>query len=213
MQKVYFISGLGADCRIFSFLDLSFCEPVNIDWIPPLPKESLEQYSLRLRDKIPDSHPVIVGISMGGMIITEMAKADKNVKGIIIASNKTEKEFPSYLRIGKYFPLYKWVPGSLALKFMLLIRKIMGAKGREQRKIQMQIIRDTDTDFAKWAIWAILHWTNKKTPSNLVHIHGTNDRVLPHRLVKADYLINGGSHTMTLDHHKEVSDILKKLIL
>jgi hypothetical protein len=33
MKKVYFISGLGADKRAFSFLDLSFCEPVFINWI------------------------------------------------------------------------------------------------------------------------------------------------------------------------------------
>ena len=54
MKKVYFISGLGADKRIFSFLDLSFCEPVFIDWITPLKNESLESYALRLRKQIPD---------------------------------------------------------------------------------------------------------------------------------------------------------------
>ena len=116
MKKVYFISGIGADKRVFSFLDLSFCEPVYVDWIEPLKQESLESYALRLRKEIRESHPTVVGISFGGMLATEMAKADANLKAIIISSNKTADEFPSYLRIGKYFPFYKWLPGKFISK-------------------------------------------------------------------------------------------------
>jgi hypothetical protein len=52
MKKVYFISGLGADKRAFSFLDLSFCEPVFIDWIQPLKNELLPEYALDLKNKL-----------------------------------------------------------------------------------------------------------------------------------------------------------------
>jgi hypothetical protein len=51
LKKVYFISGLGADKRAFSFLDLSFCEPVFIEWIKPLKNETLQGYALRLGGK------------------------------------------------------------------------------------------------------------------------------------------------------------------
>jgi pimeloyl-ACP methyl ester carboxylesterase len=213
MDKVYFISGLGADKRVFSFLDLSFCEPVYIDWLPPLANESLEQYALRLRQQIPGNRPVIVGISLGGMLVTEMAKADKDIKGIIISSNKTAAEFPGYLRIGSYVPVYKWMPAALTKQMMMISKRILGAKGKEQQEVLKQIIRDTDTSFAKWAIGAILHWKNTIVPENLVHIHGTADKLLPYRLVKADHTIPGGTHVMTMDHHQEITDILKKLIL
>jgi pimeloyl-ACP methyl ester carboxylesterase len=213
MDQVYFISGLGADKRVFAFLDLSFCEPVYIDWIKPIARESLEHYALRLREKIPAAHPVIVGISLGGMLVTEMAKADKNIKAIIISGNKTAAEFPRYLRIGKYFPVYKWMPPSLSKRIMFMTKWILGAKGKEQKKILAQIIRDTDIDFARWAIDAILHWKNKEIPGNLVHIHGDADKLLPYRLVKADHIIPGGTHVMTMDHHQEISGILKKIIL
>jgi pimeloyl-ACP methyl ester carboxylesterase len=213
MGKVYFISGLGADKRVFSFLDLSFCDPVYIEWIRPLPHESLQQYALRLREQIPDPRPVIVGISLGGMLVTEMARADKNIKGIIISSNKIAAEFPRYLRIGNYLPVYKWMPAALSKRMMLMTKNILGAKGKEQKEVLKQIIRDTDISFAKWAINAILHWKNNDIPSNLVHIHGTADKLLPCRLVKADHIIEGGTHVMTMDHHREITDILKKLIL
>ena len=113
MKKVYFISGLGADKRAFSFLDLSFCEPQFIEWIKPLEKESLKSYALRLRKQIPEEHPTVVGVSFGGMLATEMAKEDKLMNVIIIASNKSSAEFPAYLRVGKYLPVYKWLPEKL----------------------------------------------------------------------------------------------------
>src|SRR5689334_14169109 len=98
MNNVYFISGLGADKRAFSFLDLSFCNPVFIEWIEPVEKETLKEYAIRLRSLIPDNDPIIVGVSFGGMLVTEMAKKDLNVKGIVISSSKTRKEFPVILR-------------------------------------------------------------------------------------------------------------------
>jgi hypothetical protein len=48
-------------------------------------------------------------------------------------------------------------------------------------------LNDTDTQFIKWAVYSILHWENSIVPENHVHIHGTSDRLLPYRLVKADY--------------------------
>jgi len=212
MKKVYFISGLGADKRVFSFLDLSFCEPVYIDWIKPVSKESLQSYALRLRQSIPEPDPIIVGISFGGMLATEMAKADPGTHVIIISSNKTADEFPKYLRIGKYFPFYKWMPGKLMKQSAYLIKWVFGRNGKEQKKVFLEIIRDTDPDFTKWAIGAILNWKNKEIPANLVHMHGTADRLLPHRLVRADHLIKGGNHVMPMDSHEEVSALLKQLI-
>ena len=212
MKKVYFISGLGADKRVFSFLDLSFCEPVYIDWIDPLKKESLESYALRLRNSIPQTDPVIVGISFGGMLATEMAKADPKVKAIIISSNKTADEFPTYLRIGKYLPIYKWMPGKVMKKSAYIIKWVFGRNGKEQKKVFLEIVRDTNPDFVKWAITSILNWKNREVPKNLIHLHGTADRLLPHRFVKADHLIKGGNHVMPMDSHEEVSALLRELI-
>jgi len=210
MQKVYFISGLGADKRAFSLLDLSFCEPVFIDWINPLKNESLEKYALRLRQQIKDEHPIIVGVSFGGMLASEMAKADSRMKVIIIASNKTADEFPSYLRIAKHIPVYKWLPGKL-LKTSRL-NWMLGAKGVEQKKLLRAILADSDPAFLKWAIGAIVNWKMKTIPSNVKHIHGTADKLLPFRYVKADFKIPGGTHLMSINRPEEVTDLLKQLI-
>lgn len=212
MKNVYFISGLGADKRVFSFLDLSFCQPVFIDWIKPLKKESLAEYAIRLRQQINEKEPVVVGISFGGMLATEMAKAEQGLKAIILSSNKVSSEFPSYLRSGKYMPIYKLLPPLLLQRATLLLSGFLGAKSAQSKRMLDQIIRDADPHFLQWAISAILSWKNTVIPGNLIHIHGTNDKLLPYKLVKADHTIKNGTHVMPMDDHREISTLLKKLI-
>lgn len=211
MKKVYFISGLGADKRAFSFLDLSFCEPQFIEWIKPLEKESLKSYALRLRKQIPEEHPTVVGVSFGGMLATEMAKEDKLMNVIIIASNKSSEEFPAYLRVGKYLPVYKWLPEKL-IKNQTVLNWVLGVEKDEQRKLINAIVADIDPLFLKWAIDAILNWKETSIPDNVKHIHGSADKLLPYRLTKADHTIEGGTHMMTFYKHKEISDLLSQLI-
>lgn len=212
MKKVYFISGLGADKRAFSFLDLSFCEPIFIDWIPPQKKESLSHYAMRLKEQINDANPIVVGVSFGGMLATEMAKSDDSLKAIIISSNKIKSEFPKRLLAGKLIPVYKWIPASLLKKAALFRRLFFGLKGEKQKQIFHQILNDTDTRFTKWAIYSIMHWNNNTIPKNLVHIHGTADKLLPYRLVKADFSIQRGTHLMIMNNADEISVLLKQLI-
>ena len=211
MKKVYFLSGLGADKRAFSVLDLSFCEPVFIDWIKPLPGESLVHYATRLRQEILEEHPSIVGVSFGGLLACEMAKTDPLMKVIIIASNKSANEFPYYLRLGKYFPVYRWLPEKL-IKSGKSLSWVLGVKDKAQRKLLSDIVADIDPSFLKWSIHAILHWQEKNAPGNVTHIHGTADKLLPFRYVKADYKIQGGTHLISINKPKEISSLLQKLV-
>jgi pimeloyl-ACP methyl ester carboxylesterase len=213
VKKVYFISGLGADKRAFSFLDLSFCDPIFIKWITPLKNESLQHYALRLKDQITDPEPVIVGVSFGGMLASEMAKSDPTVHTIIISSNKNKKEFPKILRAGKFLPVYKWMPPSLLKKGSFFRKLLFGPKGKKQKEIFNAILNDTDYSFTKWAIHSILYWDNSEAPKNITHIHGTADKLLPYRLVKADYPIQRGTHLMIMNNHIEISSLLKNIIL
>ncbi|UAY51450.1 alpha/beta fold hydrolase [Ferruginibacter albus] len=212
MKKVYFISGVGASKKLFNFLDLSFCDPHFIEWIPPFKKESLQQYALRLKALMPENDPVIVGVSLGGMLASEIARAYPLSKVIIISSNKTSAEFPAYLRIGKHIPVYKLFPDNFFTKRSFILKYFFNSKGTEEQKLHKIILQETDVPFTKWAIGAILKWKTNNPPSNITHIHGTADTLLPYYKVKADYTIKGGTHIMTLDRAKEISALLKKLL-
>ncbi|MDQ6812820.1 MAG: alpha/beta hydrolase [Bacteroidota bacterium] len=212
MKKVYFIAGLGADSRAFSFLDLSFCNPQYIQWVRPAANETLPSYAEKLFASIQDEEAVIVGLSFGGMLATEIAKQHSRTKVIIISSSKTHFEIPGYLRFWRHFPIYKLHSSSTKNSAGSFVLSILGARGAAQKKLQLQIMKDSDAVFTRWAMHAIVSWKNNIVPKNLIHIHGTADKLLPYRYVKADYSIEGGEHVMAMDRAHELSLLLKQLI-
>ena len=147
------------------------------------------------------------------MLVTEMAKADPSITPIIISSNKTHHEFPAYLRMWKYLPVYKWVPPALIKFGSRYTKHILGPQGKLQKEAFNQIVQETDPAFTAWAVEAILHWHNTTVPENLIHIHGTGDRLLPFRFVQSHHTIQGGKHIMIMDKAEEISALLKKLIV
>ncbi len=211
LKKVYFIPGLGADSRSFNFLDLSFCEPQFVQWLRPNANETLETYALRLFESINDETATIVGLSFGGMLATEIAKIHPQTKVILISSAKTYKEIPGYLRFWRHVPVYKFVTKN-SMRMGKLVLTILGAKGKEQKLLQLQILQSSNPTFTRWAMDAIVNWRNETVPENVIHIHGTNDKLLPFRNVKAHHVIEKGEHVLVMDRAEELSSVLKHLI-
>jgi hypothetical protein len=145
------------------------------------------------------------------MLATEMAKQHPKLKVIIISSAKSYLEIPAYLRFWRRFPVYKYFSGGTLKYSGKIVLKILGAKGIEQRKLQHEIIRSSNPAFTRWAMDAIVKWNNKDVPENVIHIHGTGDRLLPFRSVKAHYPIKSGEHVMIMDKAEEISTLLKTL--
>lgn len=212
MQNVYFISGLGADKRAFQFLDLSFCNPVFIDWIRPHENEAISSYAARLKEQIPDKEPVIAGLSFGGMIAIEIAKQVPVKKLILLSSAKTENEIPFYLRGMRYLPLHKSVSPSLLRSLNQFAYRLMGIAQREDKIIFRQMFLEADDSFVSWAVNQIIHWKNTQVIPNTWHIHGTADIMLPYRYVKADHSVKGGKHLMLMSQADSVSTLLKEII-
>ena len=213
MKKVYFIPGLGADERSFGFLDLSFCDPQFVEWATPLENETLASYSKKLFAEINDENAIIVGVSFGGMLATEIAKNHPGTKVIIISSCKTFMEIPGYLRFWKHIPVYNLHSHKTRDYGGQFVLNILGAKGAQQKKVQQEILKSSDPLFIRWAIHAILNWRNEIIPQNVIHIHGSSDRLLPSRYVKANYIIEKGQHVMIMDNAVELSRLLRELIL
>jgi len=211
-MRIFFLSGLGADKRVFELLDLSFCEPVFIDWIPPHQNETLQHYALRIKEEFIPDNSIVVGLSFGGMLATEIAKQYSSVKAVLISSAKTIYECPLYYRSGKLIRLHYWVPGEIQRRFMLGMKWLFGINTKLTTKIYKEIISDCNPAFNKWAIDAILNWNNIEVPKNIFHIHGTHDKVLPYKYVKCNYSVRKGEHLMVLEQANIISDILRNTI-
>ncbi|HYJ64839.1 MAG TPA: alpha/beta hydrolase [Parafilimonas sp.] len=214
MKTLYCITGLGADEKVFKYLDLSFVNPVFIDWLTPLSNETLQSYATRIKEKyIHESNPLIFGLSLGGMIAVEIAKSIPSAKVIIISSAKTKNEIPFYWKAFKYMPIYKVLPEWSVRKNLKIRHYFIGAKKQAAKDYIKHVARRGDIKFYRWAIENIITWENETVPSNIIHIHGTNDKLLPYKFLKADIPVNNGGHLMVIENAEEISALIKNIIV
>lgn len=215
-MNTYFISGLGADKRIFSKLKLNEnISMIHVDWISPNKNESLASYAERLSSVIDLTQPfTLVGVSFGGMIAVEIAKILKPATTIIISSTMLSTHLPGLYRFAGKLRLLKFIPARLLKASNKLTQNYyFGTRSSSEKALLSRIIKDTDPHFLKWAIGSILSWRNKIKPKNTYHIHGTNDKILYSKIARPDFVIQNGSHFMVYQNAQEISGIIDQIIL
>lgn len=210
MKEVYLLSGLGADKRVFDFLDLSEYKVKHIEWILTDPHQTIESYAQGLLNQIPNPKPILVGVSFGGMMAVEIAKLRKPEKLILISSAKTKKDIPLLYRLAGQLNIIKVLPAGIFKKVNALTYWFFGVDSERDKALLKEIISDTDDTFLKWAIDQITNWENKTFIQNTFTIHGNQDRILPHK--NPDFKIEKGGHLMIINQSNEISPIIKKLI-
>lgn len=147
---VYCFSGLGADFRIFARLRLHNAHLLPIEWHMPLAKETLPEYALRLASQIIHPNPVLLGVSFGGMLVTEIAKQIPYEKAIIVSSCKTRHELPWYLRGAGRLGLHKVVPYEIVTNVPALNRFIFDSRSKaEDLYLKKMMLRQTHVQFIR----------------------------------------------------------------
>ncbi|MDQ8004215.1 MAG: alpha/beta hydrolase [Pedobacter sp.] len=212
MKKVYILSGLGADERVFKYLDFKDWDVTFIDWIKPFPNEPLTDYTKRINEQIKHENPILIGLSFGGIVATELAKIIRVDKLILISSLKTKREIPLVYRLAGKLNLHRLIPYSILKKDHVLNRWLFGVIRKNDRDLFQKVLADTDIDFLKWAINVVVNWNNMQLHQNLFHIHGTNDKILPINKSGNVIAIQNGGHLMVLDKAKQVSEVLHQII-
>jgi pimeloyl-ACP methyl ester carboxylesterase len=211
-MDVYFLSGLGADKRAFKNIKLSEQHQVHhIEWLRPVEKESIFQYSGRIASLIDSSGDfAIIGFSFGGILTVELLKTLKPKHAILISSIASRKEMPGSFKFFGNVNLDKLVPSMAFNKVYPFAHLFTGLKSQEDKQLWAEIMRDSDPYFLKWAIHELLNWKNTSRPDNIFHIHGNADKTFPVKLVRADRVIEGGGHYMVLSHCREISAIINE---
>ncbi len=212
-KNIYIFSGLGTDERVFVNIDINEHHPTFIKWIDPIPNETIEAYASRLLPQIKDPKPVLIGLSFGGMMAIEVSKLIVTEKVIIISSAKTYKEIPLYYRIPGLINIHRWMPIRRLKRFNFITSWFFGTQSKTENKLLLQITKDTDPNYVKWAVDKIVKWQNEHIPTNLFHIHGTKDRLLPLSKRQYDKPIEGGGHLMIMNKSAQITEILKQQIL
>ncbi len=207
--KIYCISGLGADERVFEQLTLEG-ECVALRWIDPMPKESIEAYAERLSRAIDKTEEFIVlGVSFGGLIAVEISKLLNPKLTILVSSVETRKELPRLFRwIGKT-NLLRFLPVQFFRPPKRILHYLFGTKNKE---ILNQIIRDSKPSFYKWAIRALLVWKNDESVDAKLKIEGKADKIIPPTHDPKAIVVEGGQHFMIYDKAEEISAIVNAKI-
>ena len=73
-KTIYCIPGLGIDCRIFQKLNLSSITLKELNYHHIDKDVSLEEYAAQIAAKIKHKKPVIMGMSLGGIMAIEISK-------------------------------------------------------------------------------------------------------------------------------------------
>jgi pimeloyl-ACP methyl ester carboxylesterase len=213
-MTLYFISGLGADKRVFKKINLpAEYTIIHIEWITPHTNESIDHYALRLSTCIDQTKPFcIIGLSFGGLIATELAKIVSPQKVILISSISSIQQRPRYFSIFKYVPLHTCIPERFLLSKNSIIYWFMGVKNPDEILMFNQILAETDILFFRWAISCILHWKQKQPMEDVTQIHGNKDKIFPCKYISTHYIVEGGGHLMAYSNAKEVSTILATIL-
>lgn len=210
--KIYILSGLGVDQRVFSKIDFNGLPIAYIDWITPFPHESISCYAKRLCSKITAKLPILIGLSFGGMVAIEIAKIIQVEKIVLLASAKTNAELPVYYKILGHLKINALIPHSLLTYHTVLMDYFFGIATKEDSMMLRQILKDTDPIFLKWAINEIIHWKNKFIPDHVIHIHGTKDHIIPIKNLSPTYSIQDAGHFMTMTHAHEIELLLNNIL-
>ncbi len=213
-MKAYFISGLGADKRAFYKIQLpQNYQPVYLDWIKPLPDEAFPEYAKRFSALIDSNEEfILIGLSFGGMLASEIARIIPPKKLIIISGLSSYKELPWYFKLAGKLGVHRILTPAI-YKQATLLNRFMGVGDKQMKAIVYNYVRNADPEYIRWALNVIVHWLHDERPPDLIHIHGSNDHLLPCRYVKADYVIQQGGHLMVMNKAGEVNKILKQVLV
>ena len=214
-MNLYFISGLGADKRIFQNLVLPEVFKIYyIEWVAVSENESMESYCKRLSSQINQQEPFsLVGLSFGGVIATELSKFLSPVQTVLISSFCFKKEVPWFYILLGNSGIYKILPPRFLLKPNNIAFRLFGAYKPEIKNLLTNILEDTDPAFFEWAIRQLFSWDNHWKPANLLRIHGTADKILPYKKIMNAIPVKEGEHLMVYSKSAIVSQILAENLL
>ena len=115
MPTIHCISGLGADQLMFSKLSIPGAELKAVLW-PYFDKhDEMACYAQKIGAQIPEGpDEVILGLSFGGMLASEIARTRPGAKVMIVSSVKSPAELPPMAGWTKFLGRNSLMPVGLA---------------------------------------------------------------------------------------------------
>lgn len=210
-KTIYCISGLGADEQLFKYLDIPGYSLQVLQWPQYRPVDNLVSYAYKLSEQITGPDPILLGVSFGGMLAIEIAKRVSAAQTFLISSVQSAKDLPFYYRWAGSLSLPSLIPDVLINEPSEIQEHLFGVEGEEDKTLLRRYLINADPVYIRWGLRVILEWENEDFPLNVVHIHGTNDRVIPIP-TGVHFRVQEGGHLMVFNKAAEVSRLIAQNI-
>jgi pimeloyl-ACP methyl ester carboxylesterase len=211
-KQIYLLSGLGADERIFSQLDLSSYDCHFLHWIEPIKDEPISAYAKRMTAQIKHDNPILLGVSFGGIVCQEMSLHIAIEKLLLISSASSPKGFPFYFSWAKALNIHRLAKIDWLRKPYAPFLHLFSVNTDAERQMIKDFIEKTSPGYMEWALGTIFRWSGCLVKVPIKIIHGTKDRTFPFDKAGAHYAVNNGGHLMVLNKAKEVSAMIQSAI-
>jgi len=212
MAVIYCIPGLGADKRLFRNLNLNGHDIHFLEWIPHRRRETITDYATRLSMQIEHPNPILIGVSLGGIMSVEISSIIDVKKVILISSLKGGSERPPYMHTQKRFNFQRILPVGFMKRFACSLKTMKGAQDPNDIEIFRSMIHGTNSQFFRWAIGQVLHWEHPGVSAPCAHFHGANDFLIPHKNIKDVHLLPAESHFMFSEKTHLLEPLIRKEI-
>ncbi|MBK7435096.1 MAG: alpha/beta hydrolase [Chitinophagaceae bacterium] len=183
-----------------------------IPWLQPLPKETISEYALRMSQPIVEKDPILIGLSFGGILCTEIAKLIPVEKIIIVSSIKTTEELPGWMKAVALLKLNKILPLRSTKLTAPIQNRMLGVSEPLDIKVAEDYRKNADPVYVNWAVDQVLNWKNAWVHPAIYHIHGDNDKMFPIKNTSPTYIIKDAGHFMIMNRAGEVSELINKIL-
>lgn len=214
-MTAYFIPGMCVNCKVFHKIQLpEGYKKEYIDWDIPEEDETLGAYTKEMAKAIDVNEPfILIGYSLGGVIMQEMNRFLKPEKNILISSMKSVNEIPPLFSFANKIQFAKRFPKQLYTSNKT-ITNLFTHLVYDMPIVDVEAcVTYTSPTYMKWAIHQITTWKPNVTCSNLYHIHGTKDQIFPYKQVENVYTIEDGDHLMVMKKANEVNRVINEILL
>lgn len=212
---VYLMPGMAASPAIFEYIKLpkEIFEIHLLEWNLPEHGISISEYAKQLCLKVEFGNPILIGVSLGGLLVQEMSKYIKVRRVIIISSVKMKSELPNKMLFARYTKIHKLLPTGLVNNVELLAKYAFGESVVKRLSLYERYLSIRDKNYIDWCIDIMVNWKQIIPPENLVHIHGEKDTVFPIKNIKNCIPVVNGTHTMIIHRAKWFNENLPTIIL
>lgn len=217
LPTIYMIPGLGTDYRIFSKL-VPLLKHQQICYLEydyeQAYEETIEAYAQRLAGQLTKETvpPILLGMSMGGTVATELAKLIPYQQLILISSYKHREEMPWIFKWARRLPIYRLVPAWFIRATLPVMARLLRVCTKEDAATLKAMLHARSAAHFAWGRNAIVHWDNEQRLERVVHIHGTRDHIFKLGRPYVTHVIEGGTHNMVMDRADEIALILNEVV-